>query len=113
MAPEVINNEKHGKNVDVWALGIMVIEMLEGTPPYLQHDPLKALQMIACNGTPNIKNIEKLSDNLKDFLYCCLQVEQDKRSSAHSLMGHPFIQGRCELKALRPLIMTARRVSKR
>ncbi|KAI1490655.1 kinase-like domain-containing protein [Biscogniauxia mediterranea] len=104
MAPEVVKQKEYGPKVDIWSLGIMAIEMIESEPPYLNEEPLKALYLIATNGTPRLKKPEKLSKELKAFLSVCLCVDVKSRASADELIQHDFLKYGCPLGSLSELL---------
>ncbi|CAN8098157.1 unnamed protein product [Discula destructiva] len=108
MAPEVVTRKEYGRKVDIWSLGIMAIEMIEGEPPYLTESPLRALWLIATNGTPTIKDESTLTPVFRDFLYFALKVDPEKRASAHDLLRHDFMKQCVDLGQLSPLVRAAR-----
>ncbi|KAL3425478.1 serine/threonine-protein kinase CLA4 [Phlyctema vagabunda] len=104
MAPEVVKQKEYGPKVDIWSLGIMAIEMIESEPPYLNEEPLKALYLIATNGTPRLRKPEKLSKELKAFLSVCLCVDIRSRASANELLMHDFLKHGCTTASLADLL---------
>ncbi|XP_066246645.1 serine/threonine-protein kinase PAK 2 [Euwallacea similis] len=110
MAPEVVTRQKYGKKVDIWSLGIMIVEMLDGEPPYLREPPIRALYLITANGRPKITRWEFCSALLQDFIDQCLQVDVDSRATADTLLQHEFLRNRMELRSLTPLIRAAKRI---
>lgn len=108
--------------------------MVEGEPPYLNENPLRALYLIATNGTPKINNAESLSPVFRDYLANCLEVDAERRPDAQKLLQvgwaygiearyrnvadvapvhvfifqHSFFKGAEPLRTLGPLIKAAR-----
>lgn len=108
MAPEVVSRKEYGPKVDIWSLGIMIIEMIEGEPPYLNETPLRALYLIATNGTPNLKDPDSLTELMRNFLNWTLQVDPEKRGTATELLDDPFILQADDVSSLSPLVKLAR-----
>ena len=86
----------------------MAIEMVEGEPPYLNENPLRALYLIANNGTPKLQNPDALTPVFRDFLAQCLLVDVERRPTAKKLLQHPFLKAAEPLTMLAPLIKAAR-----
>ncbi|KAJ6663736.1 hypothetical protein lerEdw1_009815 [Lerista edwardsae] len=91
MAPELISRLPYGPEVDIWSLGVMVIEMVDGEPPYFNEPPLKAMKMIRDNLPPKLKNVHKVSPSLKGFLDRLLVRDPAQRATANELLKHPFL----------------------
>ncbi|XP_074786850.1 serine/threonine-protein kinase PAK 4 isoform X2 [Athene noctua] len=91
MAPELISRMPYGPEVDIWSLGVMVIEMVDGEPPHFNEAPLKAMKMIRDNLPPKLKNVHKVSPSLKGFLERMLVRDPAQRATAAELLQHPFL----------------------
>ena len=92
MAPELVRGQSYDAKVDIWSLGIMLIEMAEGEPPYLREQPLRALYLIATKGEPRLKQESKYSATFMDFYKKSLATKPGDRASAEELLLHKFLQ---------------------
>uniref|UniRef100_A0A7R9YSF6 Protein kinase domain-containing protein n=1 Tax=Chlamydomonas euryale TaxID=1486919 RepID=A0A7R9YSF6_9CHLO len=84
--------------VDVWAIGVMVFELLTGRQPFIAESSAELLDMqnIQCSrpgpyGKPDFIARELLSDGAKSFISDALQLNVAKRPSAASLLSHPWL----------------------
>ncbi|XP_054153126.1 serine/threonine-protein kinase Pak-like [Oppia nitens] len=111
MAPEVVSRAQYGYKVDVWSLGIMMIEMIDGEPPYMNESPLKALYLIATHGKPDIKSRHQLSPDLLNFIDSCLEIDVDKRSSAAELLNYDFMAKATDMSSIVPLIKASNKTN--
>uniref|UniRef100_H0YS29 non-specific serine/threonine protein kinase n=1 Tax=Taeniopygia guttata TaxID=59729 RepID=H0YS29_TAEGU len=110
MAPEVVRGEAYGPKVDIWSLGIMGLEMVEGEAPYERIARVRVFELIEMNGPPKLQNPRHHSALLCDFLRCCLQADEDRRWSAQELLQHPFVTSGEPASSLAALVTSAKQV---
>ncbi|XP_007537392.1 serine/threonine-protein kinase PAK 6 isoform X2 [Erinaceus europaeus] len=104
MAPEVISRSLYATEVDIWSLGIMVIEMVDGEPPYFSDSPVQAMKRLRNSPPPRLKNSHKVSPVLRDFLDRMLVRNPQERATAQELLDHPFLLQTGLPECLVPLI---------
>jgi len=108
MAPELIRGHDYGIKVDIWSLGIMLMEMAEGEPPYMEYPPLRALFLITTKGIPPLKEPHKWSADFNDFFGKCLDKDVEKRPTAETLLKHPFMNRAADPRDMVPLLKASK-----
>lgn len=108
MSPEVISRLPYGPEVDIWSLGIMVIEMVDGEPPFFNEPPLQAMRRIRDMPPPKLKNTHKVSPRLQGFLERLLVRDPGQRATAAELLQHPFLRQAGSPALLVPLMRGSR-----
>ena len=93
MAPELIRGKGHDKAVDLWALGVLLFEMLVGETPFLAADDMEIYTKI-CTTSPNY-DIPGFPPVAADLIARLLHAKPAKRlgnmvNGYADVMQHPF-----------------------
>lgn len=56
--------------VDIWSLGIMVVEMVDGEPPYFSETPINAMKKLRDQSAPSVRNIHKVHAHTHTNVLC-------------------------------------------
>ncbi|XP_038619327.1 phosphorylase b kinase gamma catalytic chain, liver/testis isoform [Tachyglossus aculeatus] len=102
LAPEILKcsmDETHpgyGKEVDLWACGVILFTLLAGSPPFWHRRQMLMLRMIM-EGQFRFSSPEwdDRSATVKDLISRLLRVEPAERLTAEQALQHPFFQ-RCD-----------------
>lgn len=79
---------------DIWSLGITLIELAVGVPPYSEMHPMRAIFMIPSKPPPTLEDNEEVTwtKEMKDFLAKALTKDPDARPTATELLQHAWIK---------------------
>ncbi|KAJ3395065.1 Serine/threonine-protein kinase 25 [Lobulomyces angularis] len=90
MAPEIIKRSYYDYKADIWSLGITIIELATGNPPFADVDPRRALFLIPRSRPAKLDG--QFSSSLKEFISLCLKEEPEDRPTAKDLLHSKFIR---------------------
>nr|XP_040236682.2 STE20-like serine/threonine-protein kinase isoform X2 [Anopheles coluzzii] len=110
MAPELVLCETFRDNpydfkVDIWSLGITLIEFAQMEPPNSEMSPMRVLLKIQKSEPPKLDQPSKWSKHFNDFLARALVKDPQQRPSTEVLMGLSFISGNLDSKPIKDLLL--------
>lgn len=92
MAPETLDGRGHDSKVDMWSMGITLIEMAEKDPPNFNLTGNRMAQAILHGAPPSLKDASKFSAGFVEIVTECLQKDPTKRASATQILQHPSLK---------------------
>lgn len=93
MAPEIFQKSGHGKPVDIWAIGVISYFLLSGYTPFDRDSSAEEMQAIlTCDYEFEPEEYWKeVSNEARDFISKCLQIDVEKRMTADECLAHGFL----------------------
>ncbi|KAJ7045412.1 Pkinase-domain-containing protein [Mycena alexandri] len=92
MAPEVVQTvPAYDTKADIWSLGIMIYEMIKGSPPHSNLEPFKVMDLIPRVKPPRLQETEGSKD-MRDFMANCLKESPSERLPAEELAKTKWIK---------------------
>ncbi|GAM28242.1 hypothetical protein SAMD00019534_114180 [Acytostelium subglobosum LB1] len=90
MAPEAIQIAGQSSSSDIWSLACTLLEMLTGSPPYFNLQPMSAMFKIVQDPHPPYP--QPLTKDMEDYLNVSFEKDPNKRPTATDLLKHPIFK---------------------
>ncbi|KAI8806482.1 calcium/calmodulin-dependent protein kinase type 1 [Cladochytrium replicatum] len=109
VAPEVLQRQGYGHEVDLWSLGVITYILLCGYPPFYDKNNVKLFKQIMSGEYVFDRPWwDPVSEIAKDFIRHLLVLSPKARYTARQALNHPFITLNC---GVTPELVEERRVS--
>lgn len=92
VAPELIKNEAYGMEVDLWAVGMMVYNMLTGVLPFSEKEVLEKYRSGCFQIEYKSSKWRNLSSEALSFTRMLLCVDASRRINAIGALNHKWFQ---------------------
>lgn len=88
LPPEMLESKPHDANVDTWALGVLLYEMLAGRPPF---DHKESAGTLAAIRTIKYSFPSGMPEGARDIIAKALVKEPSARISLAAVKSHPWV----------------------
>ena len=102
IAPEILRMKPYGRAVDVWALGVIMFNLLSGQYPFYHPDRAELCRKIV-KGAFTFKDHDvwrDVSPIAKDLIEKTLVVDPDERITINDFLQHPWVLSRDDSRVI-------------
>ena len=96
MSPELINEEPYDYCIDVWALGVLLYELLHGKTPFSSSDNNDFEEIFKNVMKNNFKIKESVSNNCKKLIMKFLKKNPEERININDVENESWFKEYCE-----------------
>uniref|UniRef100_A0A673ABT9 cGMP-dependent protein kinase n=1 Tax=Sphaeramia orbicularis TaxID=375764 RepID=A0A673ABT9_9TELE len=98
VAPEIILNKGHDSSADCWSLGILIFELLSGSPPFSDSDPMKTYNIIL-RGIDMVEFPKKITKSAANLIKRLCRLDNpserlgNQKNGVKDIQKHKWFEG--------------------